>query len=242
MHKLNLDQRAAWRGVVQYSVGAWPCFAPWQGISPCRNCKLQAALSSNHDLAMLGSASSKRMIDGQLLPRLPPSASASTAAWPPNQPSQRASVPASQLPTQTFKVATCAKLSMPPQGSSPCHDPANCRLSGHTAYAANGSLCRTLAAWSASRDAAVLLCTVKHSGRTPSICHAIHDAVSSQAAARRFWCYAISRSCLSCLVTGRLIKTAENRGRVTTNLGATWLPYVAATWQGSYWMGSELFA
>lgn len=159
------------------------------------------------------------------MPRLPPSTSASTAAWPPNQ-----------LPTQTFKVATCAKLSMPSQGSSPCHYPANCRLSGHTAYAAtNGSLYKTLAAWSVSRDAAVLLCTVKHNGRTLfMICH----AVSPQAAARRFWYSAIS---WSCLVAGRLIKTAENRGRVTTKLGATWLPYVAATRRGSYWMGSELF-
>lgn len=59
MHKLDLDQQAAWHCTLQsWSMALLCALAGDHALS-----QLQAALSSNHDLAMLGSASSKRMID-----------------------------------------------------------------------------------------------------------------------------------------------------------------------------------
>lgn len=113
------------------------------------------------------------------------------------------------------------------KGSAPCHGP--CKLRAlwprHTACAANGSFCWTLAAWSASRDEAVLLSAVQHGTNTflmPCWCRQL-PSLRSQISVP----HVISRTCAA---AGRLIKTAENRGRVTTNLGATWLLllYVAA--------------
>lgn len=165
--------------------------------------QLQAAPSSNHDLAVLGSASSKPVIDtGNLCLDSTPAVHfrfhGSLAAWPASHANphggdlRKLNTPAPRVRPHvtTLQARRLAGYPLCPR---------------HTACAANGSLCWTLAAWSAPRDAAVLLFRRETHGRTPSQCIVLS---ASKPPLTDFGTPAISRSCPA---AGHLIKTAENR-------------------------------